>query len=478
MKGVGDMRERKRMIYLLVLVCGLFLTLIGYLTWFQLFKGDKLVSNPYNRRQWEKENNTIRGIIHDRNGIVLAKNKKIEDHYERVYPYGSLYSHVIGYNSRSYGRTMLEAAFNKELLGETGIGSVFNFNAGPQEERKGNNLYLSVDHRLQKLAEELLGDRNGAVVAMDPGTGEVLAMVSKPDFDPNNKALSEKWQDLVESEQHPFFPRATQGLYIPGSTYKMATAAAAVENGLDKLIFNDRGSVTIDGKVFRNFDGKSYGKIDVTKGFALSSNVVFSLLGEELGFDGLQDVSSRLGMGRELSFDLPVKQSAFPYKSMARAEAAAVGMGQGKLLVTPLHMAMITSCIANGGNMMRPRLVIHATDSEGDVTDRWGPSILFRALRKETAARVGAMMREVVRSGTGKRAAIRGIEVAGKTGTAENELSGKQRDREHAWFAGYAPYENPEIVVTVILEYGGSTGGKTAAPIARKLIQEYLNHIQ
>jgi penicillin-binding protein A len=468
------MQVNKRIIYLLIILSSMFFILVAYLTYFQLFVGDNIISSSYNRRQMEKENNTIRGNIYDRSGTILAKNEIKDGKSERIYPFGSLYCHVIGYNSKSYGRTLIESRFNDYLLGNKGIGAFLNFNVNTSASKSGDNLYLSIDHNLQKLAQGQLKGRDGAIVVMNSQTGEILAMVSKPDFNPNSESLSNNWQTLVESKEYPFYSRAVQGLYAPGSTFKIVTAAAAVEKGLDGLKINDEGSILVDGKVINNFDQKAYGNIDIKRAMAVSSNVFFAQLGLNLGFDSIKNIVGSFGLGKEIPFDLPVNESVFPYKSMTQADMAAAGIGQGKLLVTPLQMAMITSCIANKGVMMKPRLVTKAVAPDGNAVKEWKPEVLYHSISSAAAIKVGEMMREAVVSGTGSKAAVKGVHIAGKTGTAENELTGKEKNREHAWFTCYAPFEDPKIVVTVILEYSGSTGGKAAAPIAGKLIQAAL----
>ncbi len=473
MKGAFRMKEDRKVIHILIVMSVLFLSLVVYLTYFELFVKDRIITNSYNQRQWEAEEDTIRGRILDKNGIVLADSPKTEDGWKRTYPHGSLYSHVIGYNSRTYGKSMLEASYNDYLLGsERGI-----FDFGNRDEsgmRYGDDVYLTLDHELQKLASQLLGDRNGAVVAMNPKTGEILALVSKPAFDPNEDKLSANWQAMVESEDAIFLPRATQGLYTPGSTYKTVISAGALENGMEDLVIEDKGTVTIDGKPFSNTGKKAYGKIDMKKALAVSSNVFFSQVGVELGENVLRSLADRFGLGKDIPFEIPVTKSRFPYDSMGKTDMASVAIGQGKLQVTPLHMAMITSCIANNGVMMKPYMVSRVVSHDGDEIKVTEPSVLYNVMSTQTAGAIKLMMREVVKSGTGKSAAIEGVNVAGKTGSAENELTAEGEAKNHAWFISFAPVENPKIAVAVILEYSGTTGGGSAAPIARELMKAYL----
>jgi len=464
-----------RIIYALVAVCILFFSLVAYLTYFELFQKNKIINNSYNRRQFEMEEKTLRGSILDRNGTVLAESEFSDEKQVRKYPYGAMYSHVIGYSSRKYGKSLIESRFNDYLLGVNDSSTVFNLRdklAGGTKE--GNNIYLTIDHQLQALANELMKDKKGAVVALDPKTGEILAMISKPDFDPNEQKLEENWNSMVESKEAPFLPRATQGLYTPGSTFKVLTVASALENGMENNTYKDKGSIVIDGKEISNYGGKAYGEINLKTALAVSSNTVFASIGVELGGENLRGISERAGIGEKIPFDISVSKSVFQYKEMSKTDMAAVGMGQGKILMTPLHMALVSSAIANDGIMMKPSLVSRIETQKGTVLKKHKTDELYRVMDQDTAAKINEMMQEVVNNGTGKNASIKGIKVAGKTGTAENELTSGQKNKEHAWFIGFAPADDPKIAVAVILEYSGSTGGSAAAPIARELISAWL----
>jgi peptidoglycan glycosyltransferase len=436
----------------------------------------KYIASSYNRRQQLAENKILRGSILDRNGLVLAKSAIRGDVQQRIYPYGNLYSQVIGYNSQVYGRSLLELAYNKYLLGLDEYSRVMGaFSRTDNGIRKGDNIQTTLDHNLQKLGSKLLTGKKGAVVALNPKTGEILALVSKPDFDPNEKSLEYNWQNMTESEDSPFLPRATRGLYAPGSTYKIAISALAIENGMKDITFQDNGSVVIDGRKFSNLNGESFGKVDLTKAFALSSNVVYSQLGVMLGENLLKDMAQRLGLNSAIPFDVPVSRSLFPYQRMEKTDLASVGIGQGKLMASPLQMALVASAVADSGIMMKPYLVSSVTDPDGRNVRVNSPMQLHVAMEADTADQIRRMMQKVVEEGTGKRAAINGIRVAGKTGTAENELSAKVKNKEHSWFVGFAPAENPQIAVAVLLEYDGHTGGTFAAPIAGKIMKAYLN---
>ncbi|MCX7711294.1 MAG: penicillin-binding transpeptidase domain-containing protein [Clostridia bacterium] len=469
------MNINRKIVHALIVISILFLSLIIYLTYFELFTKDKVIASSYNRRQFETEEKTLRGSIQDRNGTVLASSALEKEQQVRKYPYGPLYSHVIGYNSKIYGKSLLEAKYNDFLLGLNQISMVFGLRDKLSGNMKtGNNLQLTLDHKLQDKASKLLAGRKGAIVAIQPKTGEILAMVSEPDFDPNDQKLVKNWGKMVESKDAPFLSRAAQGLYNPGSTFKILISAAAVEKGMADRLFEDKGITVIDGKKFSNFNGEAHGKINLKTALAFSSNTVFSQVGVELGEGTLRDMAGRVGIGKDIGFDIPVSESIFPYSSMSKTDMASVGIGQGKMMVTPLHMAMIAAGVANEGQMMKPILVSKITTNDGRTIRNQKPSELYNMMSKETAAAVKEMMQEVVEKGTGRNAAIKGVKVAGKTGTAENEFTGREKNREHAWFVAFAPADKPQIAVAVVLEYSGSTGGSIAAPIARDLIAAWV----
>lgn len=456
----------KKIVSILILLSVMFLSLIGYLTYIELFQSDSLVSNPYNQRQWDDENGIIRGNILDADGLKLAYT---EDGV-REYPYKGMYAHIIGYNSRTYGRINLERTYNDVLLGKTSIGNLIGATA-----KRGFDVNLTIDHDLQKYAFDLLGQNNGSVVAINPKTGEVLCMASKPSFDPNDEYLIKNWNLLTESEDAPFVSRATSGLYAPGSTFKLLTALSAIDNGYEDEQYLDEGKVEIGGSVFENHNNKAYGEIDLSRGFAVSSNVVFCTLGAKLGGSNLCNVAEDFGFNKKFEFDIPYNVSKFPEEETNKEKSAALAIGQGDIQATPLQMAMVTCGIANGGVIMKPYLVSCITDEEGKIVKETKNSKLYTSADAINTDKIVDMMVETVKSGTGTNASIYGIEVAGKTGTAENERTATNGDGEHTWFVGFAPAYDPEIAIVVMMEYSGGTGGGNCAPIARKIMQKYLN---
>jgi peptidoglycan glycosyltransferase len=465
-------QQSKRMIVVLVSICLMFVSLIVYISYFQIFKADKIKNNSYNKRLWINEESILRGSIIDRNGKILAYSEKQDNLYKRHYNYGSLYSHIIGYSYREYGKTGLELQYNNALLNineNTAINEIKNIVAPSSE---GNTLKLTIDHGLQEKARALLKGKKGSIVAMNPKTGEVYAMVSLPDFDVTN--LKEDWKQIVEDTNSPLLNRATQGLYTPGSVFKVITTMAALETSNLNTKHECTGSTKIDGYVFKDYNGKAHGTLNLEDALVKSCNTYFTEKSLDIGKDKIGSMADKFMINSKIPFDLPTKSSTFPYKeNLGKTDIAASSIGQGKVLVTPLNMAMIASGIANGGEIVKPILVKEIISSGGKVVKANTTQTLSQGTGIFTANETKNMMVEVVKRGTGTGAKINNMRVAGKTGTAENP-SGKS----HAWFIGFAPADDPKIAVAVVLEEEGSTGGKSAAPIARDIMLYGINNFK
>lgn len=455
------MRTNKRIIRVLIAISLLFLALVTYLLWFNMFRAKDVYTNSYNKRQWESEQQVQRGEIYSQDGVLLAETEVDGDARIRKYPKGRLYSHIIGYCSQVYGKTQLEMSHDDDLIGKGTISLTLN------EIKHGNNLNLTINDELQEYAYEQLDGRDGAIVAMEPTTGQILAMVSLPDFNP--ETIEKDWPSMMEDENSPFLARATQGLYPPGSTYKIVTAAGVYDNGMTTETFDDEGLFKKDDVTVYNYNKESFGKLDIKTAFEVSSNYVFCTLGYEMGADAVKAEAEKFGVNKSFDFDIPVSQSQIQYKKMTDLDGALVSIGQGGLVMTPLHVAMMASAVANNGKMMKPYLVETVTTENGTVIGQTKPSVLYDSIGTACADYIEDMMIGVVEDGTGTGAQISGITVAGKTGTAENET-----DKDHAWFVGYAPVENPTICVAVVLENAATSGGKSAVPIAKNIIRKFL----
>lgn len=463
------MEDNKKITHLIILISCLYLSIIVYLTYFQIFQGPEIVDNPYNKRQWAREDSTIRGDIYDRNDNLLATSEVVDDKPIRKYPYNNLYSHIIGYSYKQYGRSGIESYYNEDIMALNPDNPVTIIkNQFIDEMIRGNDLVLTLDHNIQKTAEELLGGKMGSIVAIDPNTGGILAMVSKPDFNPNT--LIEDWDNLVNNENSPLLNRSTAGLYTPGSIYKVIITSAILENPASvNPDYDCTGSIVIDGYTLTDYSERGHGNLNLEESLVVSCNTNFARMAVDLGGDKIGEISRRFFMDRSISSDIPIQKSRYPYDdNMGKTDVAAIGIGQGKLLVTPIHMALVAGTFANDGYMMEPYIVERVQTPTGKV-------LMEASLKsnpivsREIANQVKDMMISAVNRGTGRNAAINGLTVGGKTGTAENATG-----KSHAWFIGFAENGENRIAVAVILESSGETGGAAAAPIARRIMQEGL----
>ncbi len=462
--------EIKRIIFVLMVICLTFVGLIGYMSYFQVFKAESVKMNPYNKRLWINEENILRGSITDRDGTVLVYSEKQDGEMRRFYKYGNLYSHIIGYSYREYGKAGLELMYNNQLLNinqNTPIDELINIVA---PNTIGNNLQLAIDHGTQEKARALLSGKKGAIVAMNPSSGEVYAMVSLPDF--NVTSLRDDWATISEDINSPLLNRATQGLYEPGSSFKVITTAAVLNSADVSNDYNCTGKATIDGYEFRDYQDGGHGGLNLSQALIQSCNTFYTTKSIEIGEDLLRKTAEDFMFNKAISFDLPSKVSSFPSGKLGDTDLAASAIGQGKVLATPLNMAMVASSIANKGEMVKPILVRQISAPDGKAVKYNRTETISQAIDSLKANEIKEMMIGVVREGTGRKASIKNVQMAGKTGTAEN-ASGKS----HAWFIGFAPASDPKIAISVILEEEGSTGGTSAAPIARDLIIYGLNNI-
>jgi len=451
------------------LLLGLFVALVIYLSYLQVIRGPALAANPYNRRLQEYESGIKRGTIYDTRGTVLAGTGFSRGEGRRVYPAGPAAAHLVGYISGRYGRTGIESAYDRHLLGMEGIDRVRNLvNRLLGRDRAGGHLVLTVDAVLQKLAADLLGGRRGAVVMLDTGSGAVRVMASSPGFDPNY--VDQTWSRLVQDPNAPLINRATQGAYPPGSTIKVVVAAGALgaNPGLEREIFNCRGSLVVDG--YRLTDSVTHGNIDLRKALAVSCNTVFARLGLDLKPDGFQRVIETFGLKQDPGVGIPVRPGTMVSPAaMTPAELAASAIGQGEILVTPLHMALVAAGIANRGVIMHPFVVEKFKDSQGQTVRQAVYRPWLTAATPEIAGVLRESMVDAVQYGTAGAAGVPEMQVAGKTGSAQNP-----HGQTHAWFIGFAPAERPRLAVAVVLENAGS-GGAVAAPIAGKLLSAAVN---
>lgn len=448
----------------------LFLALVAQLSYVQVYAAPGLRTHANNTRAVEQEMRVERGLVVSADGVLLAGNEREGAYFFRLYPEPSVVSPWLGYSSLRYGRAGVERAYNLELAGEADALTVRNYlDLLTGRPRRGADLLLTLDAEVQRAAVEALGDRPGAVVALDPRTGAVLALTSSPRFDPTR--LNDDWEALSADEGHPLVDRALNGRYPPGSVFKLVVAAAALEEGVvtPETAFNDEGSWLAGGFQVSNYDGKVFGDHDFSEALTYSVNTTFAKVGVDLGAATLARYAAAFGIGEQAPWRLGGASGSFPEPdTMDTAHVAQASFGQGEVLTTPLQMALVAAGIANGGRIMAPYLVAEVRDYRQTTLERAEPRVWKMPVSEGTAHELRDMMVRVVESGTGTGAAISGVDVAGKTGTAEVG-SGSP----HAWFVAFAPAENPTIAVAVVVENGG-TGGAAAAPVARAVMRAAL----
>jgi len=470
--------NNKKVSHLLLVISVLFLALIVHITVFDLTKHEEYAAtNTEGREEFVR-----RGMIYDRNGEVLAKSTGNIKNQQRVYPHKNLYSHIIGYKSKTYGTSELERVFDAPLMGESDtalVGGFMTFIADAryalsgESEKNGSDMTLTIDHRLQTAARNALGNYKGSVVVMNPKTGEIYAMVSKPDFDPTPETLDDT---MANAKDSALTRRATTGLYMPGSTFKIIVSAAMIDNNMESFVIDEEREFKTE---VTNYGNKTFSgeEVDLETAFKTSSNIYYAEAAIELGADKILKTAKAFNFEKTISFDglgvskgtLPVENDLNSYRAISN-----MALGQGEVTTSPLHLAMIASAIANDGVMMQPYVVSRLSKpslyNAGAVT-------MKRCVSTATAKRIKDLMRLCVAEGTGTAANIYGKNVCGKTGTAEVDT---KKGTAHAHFVGFAPYDNPEVAISVVLENVDDrvTGGGYAAPIAGRILNEYFTLFQ
>ncbi len=487
----------------------LFTVLFAQLAYVQVFAADDIKNHPANfSRQLIAEYNVQRGKIITADGLVLAQSVPAPEgsryRYERRYPQGDLYGYITGYYSRIYGRSALEQSMNTYLSGEAPELAISTFSdLFLGRPKRGANIFVTLDTNLQEVARTAMGGNEGAVVAMDPRTGDILALYSTPGFDPaelssgTDAQMRRAWTRLNADADKPLLALSHQELFLPGSSFKIVTASAALENGFgpeSQWPNPHRLTLPLTNEQLQNFgdDHCNGGSAQITliEAFEESCNVTFAEVGLELGPERLAAQTRAYGFcgtlpperttcdEQPIVLELPFQNGRFPepeYFEQNDPLLAFSAIGLDNDLVNPLQMALIASAVANHGVMPQPRVVTEVRDSQGRVAREFGPGDVGRAISEKSARELTQMMIAVVNEGSGYLAAIPGIQVAGKTGTATN---GEGRP-PNAWFTAFAPAPDPRIAVSVIVLDGGNlgseaTGGQVAAPIVKQLIEAYL----
>jgi penicillin-binding protein A len=460
----------------------LYATLLGFTSYWSVFEAKGLKENVANRRPLLEEQRIERGKILAADGSVIAESNPegegTQKIYVRDYPEGDLFGNPIGYSYVERGRVGFEQSHNDELVGnKTEFLSVLDELRG--HAQAGDDVQAALEPDAQRIATDALGSNRGSVVAIEPDTGKVRAMVSNPTYDPN--LVPDDYAQLNTADDSPLFNRATQAGYAPGSTMKVVTATAALDSGEfspDDTLNGDSG-VKISGVPLQNFGGQDYGQVDLTTALTHSINVVWAQVAEQLGKDTMYKYMDRFGFNRRPPLDYPPLQLApsgvFEGSHLLdendSIDIGRVAIGQERLKVTPLQMAMVVSAVANGGELMKPRLWEKVIDNDGRE-DEMDPDGYSHVMSEDTAKTLTEMMTDVVNEGTGGAAALGSIQVAGKTGTAEIDV---QHNINQAWFIGFAPADDPQIAVAVTVENTTGEGGTVAAPIAGSVMRSLID---
>jgi peptidoglycan glycosyltransferase len=473
--------------------------LIVATTYWQSWAAASLADRQDNAIQRVAQFQIKRGQIYAADGrTVLARRiaRKVQGKtlYFRRYPYGGLFSHVVGYSTQVRSRAGLERSMNDYLTASnanlsTVLDRTFDKLRGGTIE--GNDLILTLRPGAQRLAYQQLAGRCGSVVALEPKTGRVLVMASSPTYDPNLMERQGGYAKILRtrapcSSPSPLVNRATFGQYIPGSTFKVVTASAALDTGrfTPESSFVDPGYCEEYGRKVTNYSDQSgpevFGRVSFVQALVNSINSVFCNVGKEMGPKPIVDYMKRYGFYSVPPLETPInerrpsglysKGKLFEPESSGQVDPGRLAFGQERLQVTPLQMAMVAGGVANKGVVMEPFVVQKIRAPGGQTIRKTRPRELGRAISPKTAEQLTSMMTQVVQSGTGTAAQIPGVTVAGKTGTAETGVAGKNT----VWFISFAPAEDPKVAVAVMVEQQNSTGGQTSAPIAKAVLQALL----
>jgi penicillin-binding protein A len=477
----------RQIVQLFLLFALLFALLVVFTSRWTVFEAESLADNQFNRRPLIEEQRVPRGLILASDGrTVLARSvprgRGQNRIFTRTYPQGGRFAHPIGYSFIENGRRSLELSRNDDLAGEEDEFETL-FAGLEGRDREGLDVVTNLDVAGTEAAVAGLAGRKGAVVAIEPQTGKVRVMVSIPEYDPNLIPSSIGRFERDRANQ-PLLNRTTQELYPPGSTFKVVTATAALDSGEVKpeTVIDGSSPKTISGVPLSNAGGASFGPISFTDALTNSVNTVFAQVGEQIGRGTLVDYMKRFGFYEDPELDYPdfqmipsgiINGDGDYVEDGFDVGRVAIGQGglEGELRTSPLQMAQVASAVANGGRLMKPRLADRVVRKDGRVKERVEPDLQSKVMEPGTAETLAGMMSRVVEEGTGTAAALAGITVAGKTGTAE---VGAAREFTQPWFIAFAPVEKPRMAIAVTVERTTGQGGTVAAPIAKQVLEAML----
>lgn len=469
-----DRKRGNRQILLVTYgVVAVFLGMAGYLAYFTAVESETIINNSHNKRQEILAEKVTKGSIYSQDGKVLAETVVGKNGKERrSYPEKKKFCHVVGRTDNSLTGIELSQCYPMLTSHTNPLGQLGDTLRG--EKSMGDSVITTLDAGLQRTAYDALGEHRGAVVALEPDTGKILAMVSKPAYDPNT--VLEDWDRLVkdDEEESRLVNRASQGLYPPGSTFKMVTAMEYMQEHpkeYKKYRFSCAGTKIFSGSRINCYDRERHGKLSLTTAFAKSCNGAFADIGTKLDLKSYRNFCEKLYFNHKPSFGFETNGSKFALQDNSdAAEVTQTAIGQGKTLITPLENAMITAMVANNGEMMKPYVVERVESASGRVIRQYEPQSQGKPVDEWVTKALTSMMEEVVNQGTGRDLRSLSFQVAGKTGSAEVDSDGTT----HAWFVGFAPSDHPKLVVSIVVE-GAGTGGRYAVPIAKQLFREYLD---
>ena len=442
----------------------LFIILIVYFVYFQLVKSSSFISSSYNPRQDLYAEHVTRGDIVTSDGVVVATTETDSDgNEERIYPYSNMFAHAVGYTSN--GKFGIESQYNYSLLQSHSFIGTQILNSLRDEKNQGDTVVTTLDFDIQEAAYDALGDNDGAVVVIDTDTGQIKAMVSKPDFDPNT--LESEWDSIVDDDESSVLVnRVTNGLYPPGSVFKIVTTLEYMHenDSVSSYSYDCTGSISSGDTTIHCYNGSVHGTQSLIEAFANSCNNAYASIGLTLDTDSLTKLCKKLLFNKTL----PTGLSSTAKSQFSLSESDSDGMvmqtaiGQGETMVSPLHMAMLAAAIANKGVVMEPYLVDHVENDNGVVVTTYDPEEYGNIMSAKDAKRLRTYMKEVVNSGTASALSGASYTAAGKTGSAEYNSAGDS----HGWFVGYAAKDGETYAIAVIVEDGGS-GSASAVPVAK-----------
>lgn len=462
----------KYIMFVTYVFVGIFVGMLGYMVYYNAVCAPETINSSYNKRQDIFAEKIIRGKILANDGTILAQTNVAGDGSEtREYPYDRMFAHVVGYSAK--GKAGIELNANFKLLDSHAFLLERIKNTIKGEKNIGDDVVSTLDVQLQRIAYDSLGKYKGAVIVMEPESGKILAMVSKPDYNPDE--IESTWSSLHENsaQDSPLLNRVTHGVYPPGSTFKIITALAYIRQNknYENYSYDCTSSITKDDVTINCYHNKTHGTVDLPTSFAKSCNSSFANIGLSLDRNKFRETCDGLLFNQKLPLSFSYKQSSVTISETLDAdEVMQTSIGQGKTQMTPLHMALITSAIANNGILMKPYFIDSVQNYSGTVIKEYHSKEMAKLMTTQEAEALQKLMRGVVTEGTASKLNTSGYEAYGKTGSAEY---GTEKGKSHSWYTGYATKDGKSIVTTIIVEGAGS-GSEYAVPIAGKLYQNYF----